>query len=342
MKVKHCSLAALCCLALFMTGCKQQEVRESHPVKVTVMKVTPVTFSGEQEFSGTVEEASGSTLSFPVAGTVQQIRVTAGQRVAKGELIAVLDEATLRNTYEAASALLLQAEDAYQRMKQLHDAGSLPEIQWTEVQSKLKQAQSAEAISKKNLADGRLYAPFSGVISEKSVEVGHNVMPGQPIVHLVTINQVKVCVSVPENEISQINMGRSVNVSVSALNGKTFSGKIVEKGIVAHPLSRSYEVKALIDNRSGELMPGMICTMGIENGETNSVIILPASVIQTDEQNRTFVWVNEGGKARKKRVQTGTLIRNGVVIQSGLSASNEVIVEGQQKVSEGMDVTAKE
>lgn len=342
MKVKHCSLAALCCLALFMTGCKQQEVRESHPVKVTVMKVAPVTFSGEQEFSGTVEEASGSTLSFPVAGTVQQIRVTAGQRVAKGELIAVLDEATLRNTYEAASALLLQAEDAYQRMKQLHDAGSLPEIQWTEVQSKLKQAQSAEAISKKNLADGRLYAPFSGVISEKSVEVGHNVMPGQPIVHLVTINQVKVCVSVPENEISQINMGRSVNVSVSALNGKTFSGKIVEKGIVAHPLSRSYEVKALIDNRSGELMPGMICTMGIENGETNSVIILPASVIQTDEQNRTFVWVNEGGKARKKRVQTGTLIRNGVVIQSGLSASNEVIVEGQQKVSEGMDVTAKE
>lgn len=342
MKVKHYSMAALCCLALFMTGCKQQEVRESHPVKVTVMKVTPVTFSGEQEFSGTVEEASGSTLSFPVAGTVQQIRVTAGQRVAKGELIAVLDEATLRSAYEAASALLLQAEDAYQRMKQLHDAGSLPEIQWIEVQSKLKQAQSAEAISKKNLADGRLYAPFSGVISEKSVEVGHNVMPGQPVVRLVTINQVKVSVSVPENEISQINMGGSVNVSVSALNGKTFSGKIVEKGIMAHSLSRSYEVKALIDNRSGELMPGMICTMGIENGETTSAIILPASVIQTDEQNRTFVWVNEGGKARKKRMQPGTLTRNGIVILSGLSAGDEVIVEGQQKVSEGMDITAKE
>lgn len=342
MKVKHCSMAVLCCLALFMTGCKQQEVRESTPVKVTVMKVTPVTFSGEQEFSGTVEEASGSTLSFPVAGTVQQIRVTAGQRVAKGELIAVLDEVTLRNAYEAASALLLQAEDAYQRMKQLHDAGSLPEIQWIEVRSKLKQAQSAEAISKKNLADGRLCVPFTGIISEKNVEVGHNVMPGQPVVRLVTINQVKVCVSVPENEISQINMGGSVNVSVSALNGKTFSGKIVEKGIMAHPLSRSYEVKALIDNPSGELMPGMICTMGIENGETNSAIILPVSVIQTDEQNRTFVWVNEGGKARKKRIQLGTLTRNGVVIQSGLSVGDEVIVEGQQKVSEGMDITAKE
>lgn len=342
MKAKHCSMAALCCLALMTTGCRHQEVRESQPVKVTVMKINPTVFSGEQEYSGTIEESSGSTLSFPVAGTVQQIQVEAGQRVTKGELIAVLDEATLRNAYEASFALLTQAEDAYQRMKQLHDAGSLPEIQWVEVQSKLKQAQSAEAISKKNLDDGRLYAPFSGAISEKSVEVGQNVIPGQPVVRLVTINQVKVCISVPENEISHIHTGQPVNVSVQALDGKTFSGKIIEKGIFAHPLSRSYEVKALVDNLSGELMPGMICTMGIGNEEAGTAIMLPASVIQTDEQNRTFVWVNESGKALKRIVETGTLTRNGVVISSGLSTGDEVILEGQQKVSEGMDITTKE
>lgn len=306
------------------------------------MKINPTVFSGEQEYSGTIEESSGSTLSFPVAGTVQQIQVEAGQRVTKGELIAVLDEATLRNAYEASFALLTQAEDAYQRMKQLHDAGSLPEIQWVEVQSKLKQAQSAEAISKKNLDDGRLYAPFSGAISEKSVEVGQNVIPGQSVVRLVTINQVKVCISVPENEISHIHTGQPVNVSVQALDGKTFSGKIIEKGIVAHPLSRSYEVKALVDNLSGELMPGMICTMGIGNEEAGTAIMLPASVIQTDEQNRTFVWVNESGKALKRIVETGTLTRNGVVISSGLSTGDEVILEGQQKVSKGMDITTKE
>lgn len=238
--------------------------------------------------------------------------------------------------------MLTQAEDAYLRMKQLHDAGSLPEIQWVEVQSKLKQAQSAEAISKKNLADGKLYAPFSGIISEKSVEVGHNVMPGLPVVRLVTINQVKVCVSIPENEISHIKTGQLVNISVSALDGKTFSGKIVEKGIVAHPLSRSYEVKALIDNPSGELMPGMICTLNIVDEKAGSAIILPTSVIQTDEQNRTFVWVNNNGKAQKKVVQIGALTRNGVMILSGVFTDDKVIVEGQQKVSEGMDITDKE
>lgn len=342
MKANHCSMAALCCLVLLSAGCRQHKTLEPQPVKVTVMKVEPATFSGEQEFSGTVEESSGSTLSFPVAGTVRQIRVEAGQRVTKGELIAVLDETSLQSTYDAAVAMLEQAEDAYQRMKQLHDNNSLPEIQWVEVQSKLKQAQSAEAISKKNLADGRLFAPFSGVISEKSVEVGHNVMPGQPVVRIVTINQVKVSVSVPENEIAHICIGQPVNVSVSALDEKTFSGKIVEKGIAANPLSRSYEVKALIENHSGELMPGMICTMNIGTGETGSAIILPPHVIQTDEQNRSFVWMNDNGKARKKIVQIGALTRNGITILSGISNDDEVIIEGQQKVSEGMDITAKE
>ena len=322
MNAKHCSIAVLCCLALMTTGCGQQEVRDSQPIKVAVIKVKPAVFSGEQAYSGTIEEASGSTLSFPVAGTVQQIPVVAGQRIAKGEVIAVLDEAALRSTYEAASASLAQAEDAWRRMKQLHE-----------------QAQSVEAISKKNLDDGRLYAPFAGVISEKSVEVGHNVMPGQPVVRLVAVDHVKVCISVPENEISHISTGLPVNVSVPALDGKTFSGKIVEKGIVAQPLSRSYEVKALVDNSSGELMPGMICSVGIDGGEADTAVILPAPVIQTDERNRTFVWVNDSGKARKRTVETGALVRDGVMIASGISTGDEVIVEGQQKVSEGMDIT---
>lgn len=339
---KYYDMAIVLSCVILMAGCKRQETSAPVPVSVKVVAVKHSVVSGGQTFSGTMEESTGSTLSFPVAGTIQSVMVSEGQRVSKGDLIATLNEASLRDAHDAAAATLEQAEDAYRRMKQLYDSHSLPEMQWVEAQSKLKQAQSVERIAAKNLSDGRLYAPFSGAISEKSVEVGHNVVPGQPVVRLVTINQVKVCVSIPENEIAHINIGQMVNISVSALNGKRFSGKIVEKGIMAHPLSRSYEVKAIIGNPSGELMPGMICTMSIDNGKTNSAIILPISVIQTDERNRTFVWVNDNGKARKKIVQTGLLTRNGVVVSSGISGGDEVIVEGQQKVSEGMDIIAKQ
>ena len=120
-------------------------------------------------FSGTVQEENGSSLSFPLMGRVKSVKVDLGSRVRQGQLLATLDEVSMQNTYQAAKATLKQAEDAYQRMKELHEKGSLAEMKWVEVQSKLQQAQSMEAVARKNLTDCQLYAPFSGVIAEKSL-----------------------------------------------------------------------------------------------------------------------------------------------------------------------------
>ncbi|MGN0230499.1 MAG: efflux RND transporter periplasmic adaptor subunit [Muribaculaceae bacterium] len=339
MKTNTISMVLVFFLAVTAMGCKNQQVQEVQPMKVKVMKVAATNEGGVRQFSGTVEESSGSELSFSSIGMVSTVRVEAGQRVRKGDLIAELDESTLRNSYLAAASMLEQAEDAYRRMKQLHDSGSLPEIQWVEVQSKLKQAQSAEAIAKKNLTDSRLYAPFSGVIASKSIEVGQNVMPGMPVVKLVTIGTVKVKVEVPENEVADIAIGQSADVEVMAIGGKTFVGKVTEKGIVANSLSRTYEVKATVNNPHGELMPGMICNLAFSTSNDSMSIVLPCPVVALDSNNRPFVWVNDSGKAQKREVITGSLTRDGVTITSGLAVGDEVIVEGQQKVSSGMDIT---
>lgn len=330
-------------LGTLVTGCKQTgETTTVEPVKVKVLTVEEHPINGTQGFSGTVEEMTGSTLSFPVGGTVGTIAVTVGQRVAKGTLIAAVDEVTLQNTYNASVALLTQAEDAWQRLKQLHDNGSLPEIQWVEAQSNLKQAAASEQIARKNLSDCRLTAPFSGIISEKNVETGQNVMPGMSVVKLVTIQQVKVKVAVPENEIAQIKIGQTARITVAALENRMFEGKIIEKGVAANALSRSYEVKVLIDNPEQILMPGMICQMHIDKSESEATaFILPVQVVQLDESNRSFVWVNTQGRAEKRMIQTGELTNRGVVVKNGLASGEEVIIEGQQKVSVQTPITTE-
>lgn len=322
-----------------MVGCTgKRDMESNQPVKVKVLEMQSSVIKGVQGFSGTVEETVGSLLSFSVGGTIQEMRVAPGQKVRKGELIARVDEATIRNSHDAAAATLAQAEDAYERMKQLHDNNSLPEIQWVEVQSRLKQARAAEQISRKSLEDCKLYAPFSGVIAEKQVEVGQNIMPGMPVVKLVTIDKVHVKIAVPENEIAKTALGQPAEIYVPALGGKAFRGTIVEKGIAAHPLSRSYEVKVSVENPSGELMPGMICQVHIEKESGRSALLLPASVIRLDSDNRSFVWVHQSGKAVKRFIRIGELTNGGVVIVSGLAAGDEVLIEGQQKVSEDMEI----
>lgn len=326
---------------LTLEGCKQQtQTTEKAPIEVKVLTVQKSDVAARQSFSGTIEEENGSALSFPIPGTVKYVAVTSGQRVSKGQLIAVLDASSFESTLAMAKATLDQATDAYNRMKQLRDNSSLPEIQWVDTESKLKQAQSSYDIAKKNMTDTKLYAPFSGYISEKNVEVGNNVMPGSPVVKLVTVDNVKVCISVPETEISKVNRGDNIEIVVPALNNQSFYGKINEKGVAANPISRSYVVKAEIKNPKNSLLPGMLCTLYLANRDTTSTsILLPRQIIQLSSDNQNFVWTNNQGKALRRPVTLGEFVGDNVVIESGLTDGEQVVVEGQQKISDGMSIT---
>lgn len=332
------SLSLLVCVGL-LTGCKQDvKSAERGPVKVVTEKVAATTLDGGQGFSGTVEEENGASLSFATAGTVSKIYVSEGQMVAQGALLAEVDPVTAQNAYDGALATREQAEDAYARMKQLHDAGSLPEIQWIEVQSKLKQAVAAEQIARKGLNDCKLYAPFGGFVAQKLVEVGQNAMPGVPVLKLVKIGQVKVKIAVPETEIASVRKGDKVAITVQALGGKKFEGTVAEKGVEANALSRSYDVKVAVANPQNELLPGMVCNAFLGEAASQQAIVLPSHVVLLDSDNRTFVWLNVGGKAVKRYVTIGEQTARGVVVSSGLAAGDAVITEGWQKVSEGMAV----
>lgn len=322
-----------------LAGCQDtpEQTLKSEAIKVKVMQVTTGPNTPHRRFSGTVEAENGTVLSFPVMGTIQTINITLGQHVNKGELLATLDPVSIQSSYTAANASLEQAEDAYRRMKTLHDKGSLPEMQWVEVQSKLKQARSMKEIAEKNLKDCKLYAPFEGVIAEKSIEVGQNVTPGIPIAKLVTANQLKVKIAVPETEIANVALTQKAEITVPALKDKNFSGTVAEKGIVAHPLSRSYDVKIRIQNSGTGLMPGMVTEVLLNNNATQASeqCIIPAHIVQLDENNHSFVWIEKEGKASKRVINCGDFTANGVTVISGLQKGDRIIIEGQQKVCEG-------
>lgn len=228
-------------------GEKKQAVQEQ-TVRVKVQQIQTEAVNGEQGFSGTIEESSGASLSFAVSGTIKKIYVTAGQVVGAGQLIAELDPTTLNHAYTIAKTSLEQVQDTYNRMKELHDSGSLPEMQWIQIENELKSAIASEAMSKKPLNDTKLYAPFSGFIASKDAEIGQNSAPGMPIVKLVSIGNVKVKISVPEDDVQRIAKGSSMKIIVPALNNREFSGRVTERGVSADPRSRTYEVKATIQN----------------------------------------------------------------------------------------------
>jgi len=336
------SLIAILLVGSLFVGCSKLESKdEERVILVKTITVSPSNNIIGNSYVGLVEEELSTSLSFQSIGNIENIYVGEGQRVSKGQLLATLNKSNLKSAHDMALSTLNRAKDGYERLKLLHDNGSLPEIKWVEMQTNLQQAISSEEIARKGLQNAELRAPYSGIISKKNAEVGANVVMGMSVFTLVKTDNVKIKISIPENEISKIKIGDPVSINVSALGDRAFNANISEKGVAGDMLSHTYDVRIKINNRRNELLPGMVCNVSIlKKGETEN-IVLPNSCIQIGNDNNKFVWIDNNGLAEKRIIQTGGFVGDGVIVSGGLSDGDNVIVEGNNKVSQGMKIRVK-
>lgn len=335
---KFITLVSGCLLASMLFSCKHEVKKEVQPTRVETMTINSTAISSGMSYSGVIEESKGTMLSFKVPGTIMNLNVTEGQKVAKGQLIATLSDASLQSNLEIAKAALATTQDTYNRIKQLHDAKSITDMRWVEVENSLKAAQSSYDIARNALEDTKLYAPFSGIISQKFADAGSNTAPAMPVVKLVEISPVKASISVAEGDIAKFTPGTKAQITIDAADALTIEGTMAERGVAADPLSRTYNVKFLADNSDARLLPGMLCTVSVEQPEPSQAVVIPVDAVLLDSSNRSFVWLAKDGKAVKRIITLGAYTTGGVIARSGLAAGDSLIVGGQQKISEGMEV----
>jgi len=327
-------LVALVLTALMTGSCsKEKKVERASSVKVRTMKVTAYSHVVGKSYMGVIEEEDGANVSFGVLGTVVRVMAEEGQFVRQGQALAEVDGQNVRNSYEISSSTLAQVEDAYRRVKDLYDKGTLPEIRMVEMESALVKARAAEAISRKSVEEIVLRAPFDGYVASCNAHVGAGAVLGVTGFRLVKIDRVKVKLSVPEKEIGQIGKGETVRFTVGALGDSIFTGKVVNRGITANPINHAYAVTALVENRKHTLLPGMVCKVRLEGGGEDYAIVVPQQAVQISGHDK-FVWKVQGGKTHRQEVTTGDVISEGVIVESGLTSGDEIVISGQNKVCE--------
>lgn len=279
-------------------------------------------------------------VSFTGMAMLKSVRVSEGQPVRKGQLLATIDDAQSRNALAAAKSALDQALDAQARMKQLHDKNSLPDMKWVEIESKVQQAQASYDMCQKSLEDCSVYAPCSGVVGNKIMGVGETVLPSEPVLTILSIQRVKVKVSVPEREIASITAQTPSTITVEALPGETFTGGTIEKGVSADAITHTYDIRILLDNPGQKLLPGMVAKVMLRDADVaEAPITLPVKAVQQATDKSLFVWVVKDGRAHRQTVCIGKTNGNRIAISSGLAQGETVITEGYQKVGEGTPVT---
>ena len=319
-----------------------------------------------QSYVGIVEESEATAVSFTSMGVVKRILVSEGQMVQRGQLLAEIDATSSGNTVEAAKAMTSQAEDmvkqaentyaqakdAHERLKLLHDNGSLPEIKWIEAETQLRQAETAlstarsgvrsasatERIARKGLSDTRLTAPVGGIIGKKMVGAGETALPSQAVVTILNINTVKVKVSIPETEMNTIHSNSRSYITVDAVD-KQVQGGLIEKGVQADALTHTYDIRINVPNTDHKLLPGMVANVRFHNGANDGNPLLPIICVQKKADGALFVWTVQGDSTvHRTPIRTGGTIGNRIVVLSGITTGQRVVIDGYQKLSEGTKV----
>ncbi len=356
-------------VVLAVISCTEnKKVEQKAPIRVKTLVVSPGMTDNAQTYVGIVEEREATAVSFTSMGVVKRILVKEGQPVSRGQLLAEMDPTTSSNTVEVAHASLNQAKDmvkqaeatynqakdAYDRMKLLHDNGSLPEVKWIEAETRLAQATSAlntarsgvasaaatEKIARKGLADTRLYAPVSGIIGKKQLVAGETALPSQAVVNILDISTVKVKVSVPETEIGSINANTTTSIHVDAI-GRNYRGGSIEKGGQADALTHTYDIRINVGNRDFKLLPGMVANVSFNpnGGLSTGRMSIPVTSVQKKSDGTLFVWtVDSKNTAHRTKVTIGETHGNYVSVVDGLGKGHRIVTEGYQKLSEGTKV----
>lgn len=332
--------------AFTLWACTSGEVSVTRLPESTQVRVETVKrhkTGGRVSVSGILEADKTAVLNFLVPGKVDKVYVDEGDHVEKGQVLARVEPDHYVSELEIAEAVLLRAQDAFDRFEPLVDEGAFSESSFIEFKSGLMQANAARDIVQKRLNDTELRSPFTGIVGMKAVEIGEVVSPQAPAFMVVKTDVMVARLAVPESEIGLVNVGSAAEVRVQALDNHAIPGTVALIGAVAEPQTRTYTVEVALGNPEFLLRPGMIANASVSTMTDTYAITVPAHAIVRDADNLTYVFTVDTGSGRveRRRVMPGGVVSNAIEIISGLEQGEIIVTAGLHKLHDGSPVLIK-
>ena len=350
-------------LLLSAQACKKDDTASAAETSATVsdvMSVGPEAIAvvraeeirSGPALSGQLSAENQVTVRSEVSGAVLQTLVDVGAAVREGQDLARLDDSGIRDLYISARSGVTTAENSaqiaereVQRAEALSKAGAIADRQRDQARNQLSAAQAMLADARARLANAQkqlekttIKAPFSGVVSARSVNAGDFVSPGSAAFTIVNPSTMRLEASVSAEDLGAIRLGAPVEFTVNGYANRRFTGRISSINPVADPATRQVRVIATIPNQGGTLVGGLFAE-GRVASESRTSPVVPAGAV--DERGvRPAVMRVKAGKVEKVEVTLGIRDQTTetVEIRSGIIPGDTVLLGAARGLSPGTKV----
>lgn len=356
--MKYSNIIITLITVLFLQSCNSEE---KTPVKVdgpTVnVIVKPVGASDSNPFltaSGKIEASNSANLSTRLMGFVNNVHVKVGDKVAKDQLLVSINNTDLQAKAAQVNARITEATVAYRnaekdfnRFQNLFSENSASQKELDDITARFEMAKAQLEAAKqmKNEVTAQfnytnIRAPFSGVVTNKFIEVGDMANPGMPLIAIETPGNYEVTAMIPENEISEIKTNTEVKVLVKSINA-TLEGKVTEVSTSAKNTGGQYLVKVDLINTPKEVLSGMYATVQFPVEKTSKSIesiLIQKEAIVTKGQLSGVYTVSQSNTAVLRWLRLGRTYGEQVEVLSGLNQEESYIVSADAKLYNGVKI----
>lgn len=286
---------------------------------------------------GTLRADEQVTISPEIEGRIAEIGFEEGKPVDKDRVLFRLDDVILKAEASQARAELSLAEANFERADTLLRQRSGTERQRDEARYVLDKARANVELAASRLDKATVRAPFAGVVGLRAIGLGEYVTRGETIVTLQRIDPLKVDFRLPETDLGSVAVGQGLRISVDALPGKAFDGKIYAIDPQVDVNGRALQLRADVPNPAGALRPGLFARVELIAAARDQAMLVPESAIIAQGRDR-FVYVVKDGKALRARVETGWRRPGEVEILGGIGKDDIIVTSGHQRLRDGAAV----
>lgn len=328
--------------------------KKAEPERLVNVRVLPSEIRKVQpylETNGTLKADEEVVISTEVDGIVKKIHVEQGKLVNVGTLLAEINETDYMLDWKRSDAALKQTEASlanaraeFKRKQALYEEELITKQQFDDIstrvslaEAELERAKATLAISKERLTRTKIYSPLSGAVKEKRVSVGDFVRNGTPILQLIKVDLLKLNFTISEKDVAGLKIGQEVTFSVDAFPGKPFKGKVSLLYPNVEERTRTLQAEAMVPNANRMLKPGYFARVQIFTQATRDAVVIPITALLYDNAIVRIFVVNDN-KAQERIIKTGNKYGEFVEVVDGLKEKEQVVVVGQNNLSEGVKV----
>ncbi len=284
-----------------------------------------------KEYTANVEAYNVNNISPSAPNRIKTIAAEVGDQVRRGQVLVTLDGASL----DQLKINLDQLERDYNRAVTLLEIGAGTQQSVDQLKAQLDAARSQYNNARENTV---LVSPVSGVVTARNYDPGD--MTGtQPVLTVGQLSPVvKIIINASESDLTKISRGKQVSIAFDALPDEQFEGTVARVYPSVDPTTRTFEAEIQIKNPGERLRPGMFARVTLDHGSQQRVVVPDRAVVKQTGSGNRYVYVYSNGRVSYNRVELGRRLGDAYELLSGVADGDTVVVGGQSRLADGVEV----